>query len=399
MLDLSRLLSRADRPTPTGIDRVELAYARHLIDTAGGRLSFAALNKLGRIGAVSNRRAIRFIKALEQVWREAGKPGKADSPPALARWLLLDALNSGEGELQRRLERRRGEAVYLVVSHHHLEQPASIRRLKKRTGVRFVPLVHDLIPLELPEYAKPDQPAAHKRRMDTVAELADGVIVNSASTAAALGAHMTGFGRMAPIVVAPLGVEAIHTRGKPDPDAAPYFVCLATIEPKKNHLTLLNIWRRFAAELGPCAPRLHLVGVRGWNNQNVVDLIERSTALRGLVEEHAGLSDQAVARLLAGARALVFPSFAEGFGLPVAEALACGAPVLCSDLPSLREVGGDTPEYLDPLDGRAWMEAVLDYARPDSARRKAQLVRLRHWRRPTWDGHFERAQPLIDGEA
>ena len=399
VLDLSRLLSRADRPAPTGIDRVEMAYAKRLIATVGGQLSFAALNRFGRIGALSSRRAVRFIKALDRVWTGEEKPNaRNDDPAVLAGWLLLDALKAGEGELYRKLEKRRGSAVYLLVSHHHLEQPASIRRLKQKTGLRFTPLVHDLIPVELPEYAKPDQPAAHRHRMDTVAELADAVIVNSASTGAALAAHMAGFGRSPPVVVAPLGVEPSRGETAPCPSERPYFVCLATIEPKKNHLTLLNIWRRLALELGEAAPRLHLVGGRGWNNQNVVDMLERSAALKGVVEEHGALSDAAAERLLAGARALVFPSFAEGYGLPVAEALRCGTPVLCSDLPALRAVGGDAPEYLDPLDGLAWMKAVLDYADPKSARRVAQLARIRQWRRPTWDAHFDHVRPLIDGD-
>ncbi len=95
-----------------------------------------------------------------------------------------------------------------------------------------------------------------------------------------------------------------------------------------------------------------------------------------------------MARLLSGARALLLPSFAEGYGLPVAEALALGVPVLCSPLPALREVGRDAAEYLDPLDGAAWRAAILDYAQPQSTRRAAQCARLSAWRAPTWAEHF-----------
>ena len=94
----------------------------------------------------------------------------------------------------------------------------------------------------------------------------------------------------------------------------------------------------------------------------MLDLLDRCDALRGLVRGTRRLPDRRVAALLAGARALLFPSFAEGYGLPVAEALALGVPVLCSDLPALREVGGEVPEYLDPLDGAGWRARVLDYA-------------------------------------
>ena len=82
--------------------------------------------------------------------------------------------------------------------------------------------------------------------------------------------------------------------------------------------------------------------------------------------------------------------------MPAAEALALGVPVLCSDLPELREIGRDVPEYLDPLDRRAWRDAVLDYAQTGSIRRQAQLARLTRWRPPSWERHFSQVEPLID---
>jgi hypothetical protein len=75
-------------------------------------------------------------------------------------------------------------------------------------------------------------------------------------------------------------------------------------------------------------------------------------------------------------------------GLPVAEALSLGTPVLRSDIRSLRAVGKDAPDYLDPLDGLAWLRAIEDYAREDSPRRGAQLERLAAWRGPSWSEHF-----------
>lgn len=170
---------------------------------------------------------------------------------------------------------------------------------------------------------------------------------------------------------------------------------IGTIEPRKNHLLLLHLWRDFAAKWGPAAPRLVVVGRRGWENENVLDLLERCTLLRGLVEEAGSLPDLEVAALLAGARALLFPSFAEGYGLPLAEALAAGTPAICSDLPALREVGGDVPEYLDPLDGAGWRRTILDYAEDNSRARAAQLARMRHWRAPSWDDHFAAVDGLL----
>ncbi len=159
---------------------------------------------------------------------------------------------------------------------------------------------------------------------------------------------------------------------------------------------LLHLWRDLAARFGDAAPRLVLLGRRGWENENVLDLLDRCAALRGLVRECGTPGDAAVASLLAGSRALLFPSFAEGYGLPLAEALALGVPALCSDLPALREVGGAVPDYLDPLDGAAWRRAVLAYADPASAARAAQLSRLASWRAPGWDAHFAAVDALLE---
>jgi len=74
--------------------------------------------------------------------------------------------------------------------------------------------------------------------------------------------------------------------------------------------------------------------------------------------------------------------------LPLAEALASGIPVICSDIPAFREVGCDAPEFLDPLDIQAWSEAVVDYCAADSARRAAQLRRLPRWPMLAWHSHF-----------
>jgi glycosyltransferase involved in cell wall biosynthesis len=118
-----------------------------------------------------------------------------------------------------------------------------------------------------------------------------------------------------------------------------------------------------------------LVGRRVWENENVLDLLDRCSSLKGHVVELGTVPDTRLAALLRGARALLMPSFAGGFGLPVAEALAHGVPVLCSDLPALREAGQDVPEYLDPLDSHAWHEAVMRYAAADAHRGARRNVR------------------------
>jgi glycosyltransferase involved in cell wall biosynthesis len=387
ILDISRLLTVAHRAAPTGIDRVELAYARHLLGRTPAHCTFAAEIPLLGYAAVPPALIADLVAALETGW-ELG----ASRARTIARRVRL-ALPFGRAALAETLARP-GPKAFLLVSHRALERPAKIQAMR-RLGCHFVPLIHDLIPLHHPEFARPGHAEKHRRRIATATTLADGIVVNSAATGAELAPFLGPRAAEVPVAIAPLGVAPPEVE-TPPVALRPYFVVLGTIEPRKNHLLLLNLWRQFAATLGPAAPRLVVVGRRGWENENVLDMLERCAALDGLVREAGMLPDREVASLLRGARALLFPSFAEGFGLPLAEALALGVPVLASDLPALREVGGSVPEYMDPMDGAAWRAVLLDYARADSLARRAQLGRLAHWKPPSWEHHFDQVDALFE---
>ncbi|MGD9615557.1 MAG: glycosyltransferase [Alphaproteobacteria bacterium] len=398
VLDLSRLLSRAGRGTPTGIDRVELAYAEHLIARATP-CRFASLTPDGRLALLPRRIAEDFVRAIGAGWRGPSDPRKQEQRVRrIARRARLALLAGSE---RRFFGMLRGcpDAVYLLVSHHHLERRKLIARLKTRSRARFVCLIHDLIPVEFPEYAKPGQAANHLRRIETAAEFADAFIVNSAATGEALRPYLDRAGRVRPVLAAPFGADLplAAMTGSVAPISRPYFVYVGTIEARKNHLMLLNLWRRLSRDLGNGAPLLVLVGQRGWEVENVVDMLDRCPALRDTIVEHNALPDAAMVPLLRGARALLLPSFAEGFGFPVIEALQLGVPALCSDIPALRETGGAVPEFLDPLDGPGWRQAILDYAAAESPRRAAQLARLATWRPPRWDDYFAAVDRLIAG--
>jgi glycosyltransferase involved in cell wall biosynthesis len=387
-LDLSRLLSRAGRGTPTGIDRVELAYAEHLI-AGGAPCCFAAVSPGGRLALLARATAADFVREIGAAWRGGTDPAAQDRRVRrVARRARLALLAGRERRLFSSFGNGPGCPVYLLVSHHHLENRRLIARLKQRSGARFVCLIHDLIPVEFPEYAKPGQAANHRRRIETAAEFADAFIVNSAVTRDALQPHLDRAGRTPPVLVAPFGADLPASPEAAPAPTHPYFVYVGTIEARKNHLLLLNLWRRLVSDLGERAPVLVLVGQRGWEIENVIDMLDRCPALCGKVIEHNALPDSAMAPLLRGARALLLPSFAEGFGFPLIEALQLGVPALCSDIPALRETGGAVPEFLDPLDGPGWRAAILDYALPQSPRRAAQLVRLAGWEAPRWDRHF-----------
>lgn len=421
VLDITRLLSRVGNEVGTGVDRVEMAHALRLLDSDKHETTFAAIIS-GRARALDRRLVEPIVRTLSLRWgyrgsspgqaltarflgvepkQIAGETKAAEPLRGLARRMSLrtmvaalraKALANGQHGLMRLADQR---VVYLHLSHLRLDHRLPFARLARRFNFRLVIFVHDLIPLSFPEYSRPHEAERHARRLSTAVELAESFIVNSADTRDSLMDYAESHGMTPPpITVAPLGIDFAARPPRLRKDFPPYFVTVGTIEPRKNHLLLLHLWRKLAAETGR-PPKLLVIGRRGWENENVVDILERSHSVRSHVLETNDLPDGTLGEVIAGARALLFPSFVEGYGLPLVEALTLGTPVVASDLPVFREVGQGVPEFIDPLDGMAWYETILDYAQHNSLRRKAQLKRLETFRPPGWDAHFAAVDTVL----
>lgn len=94
-------------------------------------------------------------------------------------------------------------------------------------------------------------------------------------------------------------------------------------------------------------------------------------------------------------RALLMPTLAEGFGLPIAEALQRGTPVIASDLPALRETGQNIPTCVNPGDANGWARAIIDFV-GDGAERQRQLATMASFRPSNWSDHFSRVENWMD---
>ncbi|WP_243444057.1 glycosyltransferase family 4 protein [Asaia prunellae] len=348
---------------------MEFEYARYLLASASERLEFAAMHPLGRFAPISFSMAASFITELGRSW-DLGENNSVRLKKLAFRLrssILVPRLDRNRSELLKKNQLN----IYLLLSHHHLTRPSAIyAALSRHKDTLFVPMVHDLIPLEYPEYSRPREQDYHLRRIATVVRFADAVLTPSKSVKNSLQDYFLRKNKTkTPIWVIPHGVhlqamsiDNLTTSTICELGEKPYFVFLSTIEARKNHLLLLNIWRYLVEIHGANAPKLVIVGKRGWENEQALDMLERCPALQDVVEEHNALPDADVVRLLRGARALLFPSFTEGFGLPLAEALALGTPVICSDIPVFREIGGDTAHYINPLDGMGWMRRIEEFS-------------------------------------
>jgi glycosyltransferase involved in cell wall biosynthesis len=379
LLDVSRLIWRFwGRRMPTGIDRTCQAYLAHY-----GNAARLVVQRRTTTLILSPRRS----QALSALMLDPVIPTRRQLTA-----LLAGAVTGG----------RRSEAVaglpYFNIGHTGLDEPGHGRWVREK-GVRAAYFVHDLIPITHPEYCRPGEDRKHIARIRQVLECAQTIICNSESTASELTDFASAESMpLPPMVVAPLGIESPTRPAAASEVAAPeapYFMMLGTIEARKNHLLILQLWAELARTMGAQCPHLVIVGQRGWECEQAVDLLDRAAILRGLVHELPRCSDEDVRHLLSGARALLFPSFVEGYGLPLVEALGAGTPVIASDLPVFRELAGDVPDFLHPIDGLGWLRLIAQFAAVDSAPRAAQIERLKRYRAPGWSRHFDIVDSIL----
>jgi glycosyltransferase involved in cell wall biosynthesis len=225
--------------------------------------------------------------------------------------------------------------------------------------------------------------------MENVLKSASGLIGNSQATLDDLAYFAASRGLpMAPSIAACIAGPPIPPSVVAKQLNRPHFITVGTIEGRKNHALLLHIWKRLVATYGSDTPLLVVVGRRGWEADHVLAMLDRAPDLKDHVVELGHCGDEELASLIAGARALLMPSYAEGFGLPVAEALQLGTPVIASDLPVFREFAGEIPTYLDFLDGKAWESAIMGFT-GESLERERQVQAMVAYRAPSWDSHFE----------
>ncbi len=371
LIDVTRLVHRfrAGR-LPTGVDRVSLAYIRHYSPNA---------------------RAVLRYKGGKFVFRHA-------ESSALFDWLLALGANGGplptiyKGLVTGCLAQRVAGSFLFNTGHSGLESDAYVAMLQQQQ-VRPIFMVHDLIPITHPQFCRAGEQAKHLARLRNAVRVASGIVCNSQATLKALEylCHDQRW-TLPPTMGALLAPDLPRAVPSARPVAQAYFVFVSTIEPRKNHVMILRVWQMLAAQWGKSAPRLIIIGQRGWDYGEVTDMLEASGVLKRLVTEVDACSDAQLVNYLQHAQALLFPSFTEGFGMPVAEALAHGVPVIASDLPVFREFAGPIPEYLSlggtDLGEALWATAIADYALPGSARRTAQMARMAAYVAPTWTGHF-----------
>ncbi|MBN1494596.1 glycosyltransferase family 4 protein [Candidatus Peregrinibacteria bacterium] len=163
----------------------------------------------------------------------------------------------------------------------------------------------------------------------------------------------------------------------------PYICYLGTIEPRKNLVNLLQAFYELKNK-EKIPHKLVLIGKDGWFYEEIYRKIGE-LGLGDDVVRTGFVSDEEVPYLLNGTEVFVYPSFYEGFGLPVLEAMACGVPVVTSSMSSLPEVGGDAVKYVNPMNHSDIAGRILEFVKSPSERDKYSKLGIERARNFTWN--------------
>jgi len=301
---------------------------------------------------------------------------------------------SRHGSPDNDLQFQPGDILFLLDSSWHVAVWPGVSRAK-RQGARVGIMLYDLVPVLLPEMCVPELAARFRRWIGEAVRHADFFVCISRTAAEEcrrnlelrfpdLGHQKVAFGSirlgaeldLAPSAnaIRPAVRELFPVAGRPGP-----YLSVGTIEPRKNHRCLLDAFD-LAWTQGADAT-LCIVGRKGWKCDHVLKRIERHPQLGRRLFMFNDLSDGELKYCYGKARAFILSSLAEGFGLPVVEALSLGCRVWASDIPVLREVGGEYCLYFDPGSPQSLAALIMSDERGELAGPIRPLVEFR-W--PTW---------------
>jgi glycosyltransferase involved in cell wall biosynthesis len=412
--DITRIISRKDSLVPTGIDRVDIKYAYHFLSSKIYDAFFVFLYE-SKFFLCSNKIAEHILTILHNRWI-LGYASKDCKLQTTFSWLIKNGLKSSKNLSDKeKLQKvdillfnrllcagKHGGGYYINTSHHSIGQIDAYYIFKTLGKLKIIFFLHDIIPIDFPEYVRDGDEITHQKRVDIMSCYSDLILVNSEYTKNRLinNVNTRGF-NLCDIEILHIGVENSFYRVQEEclpPNLSwlknsNYFVYVGTIEPRKNHLMLLNLWRQYFIDSAN-PPYLVLIGKRGWNNQIVFDMLDKSPKLKNYVLELSNISDGLMATLIRNSRGVLFSTFVEGWGMPLVEALAMKVPVLASNISSLKESGNNLAYYIDPIDAIGWKNAIekLIY---DEQFRKQLIDDSAKFITPKWEDTFMNLDNLL----
>ncbi len=331
---------------------------RRLVAAVDARLPGPARERFHRFRILQK----AALRSLSELGREQGRAEAPGAQPAAERPDPPEPVR--EGVALRDVARPGDWLLSLGASWHRTDYGRLLQRMRREQGVRTGLLFYDLIPLRRPEWCHHTLVDSFGAWLDGVLPSLDALFAISNATARdvdALLARRNGPAR-GPVRTIPVGtgfpasLQAVREAAESVPDHAlprpgSYVLLVSTIEARKNHALMFQVWRRLAETMPPEElPTLVFAGRIGWLVSDLLLQIGNTNYCDGKLLIVEDPSDSVLVRLYEGCLFTVLPSLFEGWGLPVTESLAAGKPCITADGGALPEAGSGLTRTFDPLD-------------------------------------------------
>lgn len=318
-----------------------------------------------------------FLKQQVHKLRSAGQPVNEDEPITLRKDDTLFILSGDWSD---------GTFAGLVAG------------IKKQVSCKVVQIVYDMLPAFYPSYFVPGMPEQFSTYMKRMFSVADGILAISESTKRDVQKFMKQHKQSeVPVEVFRLGDDFVKQDPvKPDVSVkkGEFALCVCTIEARKNHMQLYYAARESMLQ-GTDFPPIIIVGKRGWLANDFLYLVENDPVLSSKFI-FTNCTDAELAWLYKNCRFSIFPSFYEGWGLPVAEALFYGKLCLSSNTSSMPEIGGELVDYVSPNDPIGLLTKMQFYMQNTKELTAREAAIAMHYKPATWEAAFKQTLEFVE---
>jgi glycosyltransferase involved in cell wall biosynthesis len=303
------------------------------------------------------------------------------------RCLTYNLKNRSTGEV---IDIKEGDVIIAAGSNWDFPEHQSRLMALQKSGVKIVTLFHDIIPMILPFSYGPGFSEVYKSWFIETLAASDLAFSNSENTRKDIIGYAKSHDLSCPNVhVVRLGDEIPSSGESPSvrivkETDTPYILSVGTLEYRKNHILLLNAYRYMLDAKGYRPPRLLIVGKKGWLDHDIEYQVENDPRLSGLISILQGVTDADLHHLYVNSMFTVYPSFYEGWGLPVAESLCFGKPCIASGSSSMLEIAPGLVKHADPFILQEWVAAIREFADSPSVLMQATEAVRAGYERVDW---------------
>ncbi|WDL74687.1 glycosyltransferase [Helicobacter winghamensis] len=372
--DFTRFDQRRNLLTPSGVDRVDLYYVLFLLKTYSKIIFVRGYD--GYLKTYPTQIALDILKKVAKNW------AKID---VVSHTIDKNDFINAKMDVEKILISDK-QYTYFNLTHSLLIARYTIARLAAKNNVRMIYFCHDMTPITYPEYHADGLVAyeQHNCVMKLMLWSADLILVTSQAVKQDVLRYAKKINVESPQIVAKeIGAEEnfLKTRWN-NQDAHKHFLVVGTFEPRKNHILLFLAWKKLYSILHEDTPLLYIIGKRGW----LIDWLERYFKVEPNVSRFVkimqNIQDDQLEKLMLESYATLNPSYAEGWGMPVAESVSMGIPTICSDIPAYHESSQGCAVFLSPVNVDIWVDKILEIL-------DGTIVLPSHtYKIPTWENYF-----------